>query len=122
MAVVDQALSNFWSLVNQWKNGQCAQFVLSCEKGNLTVKTSVSLGSWIPPKDANSRGRLRKVGPSRYRRRVKQAAARAATDLSHLKVTILEQVKFKSTEYRKEREKYFINKFNTLYEGLNRQP
>ena len=82
MAVVDQALANFWSLVAQWKNGQCAQFVLSCENGNLTVKTSVNLGSWTPPNDADSRGRLRKAGPRRHRRREKRAAARV--NLSYL--------------------------------------
>ena len=42
-------------------------------------------------------------------------------DLSHLMVTILEQVKSKDDIYRKEREKYLINKFNTYYKGLNKQ-
>ena len=42
--------------------------------------------------------------------------------LSDLSITILEQVKRKDTLYRKEREKYFIRKFNTFYRGLNRQP
>ena len=42
--------------------------------------------------------------------------------LSDLSITILEQVKKKDDLYRKEREKYFIRKFNTFYRGLNRQP
>ena len=42
--------------------------------------------------------------------------------LSDMKIIILEQVKIRSETYRKEREKYFINKFNTYYEGMNRQP
>ena len=42
-------------------------------------------------------------------------------NVSNMKITILEQVKFNNEAYRKQREKYFINKFNTLYEGLNRQ-
>ena len=42
-------------------------------------------------------------------------------DLSHLTVTVLEQMKNKDTLYRKEREKYFVNKFNTLYKGMNKQ-
>ena len=41
--------------------------------------------------------------------------------LSHMKFTILEQVKVNSDTYRKEREKYFINKFDTLNRGMNRQ-
>ena len=42
-------------------------------------------------------------------------------DLSKLKVTILEKVKTEDDSYRKEREKYFINKFNTFHKGLNKQ-
>ena len=42
--------------------------------------------------------------------------------LSDLNITILEQVNRKDTLYRKEREKYFIRKFNTFYKGLNHQP
>ena len=42
--------------------------------------------------------------------------------LSDLSVTILEKVKTRDDLYRKEREHYFIRKFNTFYGGLNRQP
>ena len=41
--------------------------------------------------------------------------------LSNLKVTILEKSKTGDSTYRKERERYFINKFNTLYKGMNGQ-
>ena len=41
--------------------------------------------------------------------------------LSDMKVSIIEQVKIQDTLYRKEREKYFINKFNTFYQGMNRK-
>ena len=41
--------------------------------------------------------------------------------LANLTITILEIVKNNDDEYRKQREKYFIRKFNTYYEGLNRQ-
>ena len=41
--------------------------------------------------------------------------------LNHMKFTILEQVKVNSDMYRKERERYFINKFDTYNRGLNRQ-
>ena len=44
-------------------------------------------------------------------------------DLEDLKVTILEKVKHPEEQYRKEREKYLIRKFNTFYRGLgNKTP
>ena len=41
--------------------------------------------------------------------------------LSDLKIIIIEQVKIQDSQYRKEREKYFINKFNTYHEGMNKK-
>ena len=41
--------------------------------------------------------------------------------LSNLKVTILERSRKNENIYRKERERYFINKFNTLHKGMNGQ-
>ena len=41
--------------------------------------------------------------------------------LAHLKITILEQVKVNDSEYRKEREHFFINKFNTYHAGIKKQ-
>ena len=41
--------------------------------------------------------------------------------LSDLSMTVIEQVKKNDIFYRKERERYFINKFNTLQAGMNRQ-
>ena len=43
-------------------------------------------------------------------------------NLSHMKITIIEKVKKDCEQYRKEREKYFIKKFNTFYNGLNKHP
>jgi hypothetical protein len=45
----------------------------------------------------------------------------AGHSLSDLKIIILEQVKKKEIEYRKQREKYFIRKLNTLNIGLNKK-
>ena len=42
-------------------------------------------------------------------------------NLSHLNITILEQQKNKNENYRKERERYLINLFNTYYRGMNKQ-
>ena len=41
--------------------------------------------------------------------------------LANMKITLLEKVKVNNDLYRKERETYLINKFNTHYQGLNRQ-
>ena len=41
--------------------------------------------------------------------------------LSDLTVTILEKVRSNDDLYRRERERYFMRKFNTYYKGLNRQ-
>ena len=41
--------------------------------------------------------------------------------LSDMKIIILEQVKVQDQLYRKEREHYFINKFNTYHQGMNKQ-
>ena len=41
--------------------------------------------------------------------------------LANMKVTVLEQVKNHDIAYRKEREHYFINKFNTYHKGMNKQ-
>ena len=41
--------------------------------------------------------------------------------LANMKATILEQVKYNDEQYRKIREEYLINKFNTYHKGLNRE-
>ena len=43
-------------------------------------------------------------------------------NLSHLSITIIEKRKYRQKDlYRKERERYFINMFNTHYKGMNTQ-
>ena len=39
---------------------------------------------------------------------------------ANMRFTIIEQVKQTDSLYRKEREEYHINKFNTFYHGLNK--
>ena len=41
--------------------------------------------------------------------------------LADLSITVLERVKKNDESYRKEREKYLINKLNTHYKGINRE-
>ena len=41
--------------------------------------------------------------------------------VSDLSATVLEQVKINDITYRKEREKYLLNHFNTYYRGISTQ-
>ena len=41
--------------------------------------------------------------------------------MANLKVSIEEPVKIEDENYKRERGKYFINKFNTFYDGINRE-
>ena len=41
--------------------------------------------------------------------------------LENMKFPVLEQVKYNSEPYRREKEIYHINKFNTFHKGLNRE-
>ena len=41
--------------------------------------------------------------------------------VANLKISVIEQVRYKSDLYRKEREEFYIRKFNTLNEGMNRK-
>ena len=43
-------------------------------------------------------------------------------EIYHMKFTIIEKVKFNNTQYRKEREKFHINKFDTYRHGMNERP
>ena len=42
--------------------------------------------------------------------------------IANVKVTIIEKVRKKNESYRKERETIQIRRFNTFYDGINRQP
>ena len=46
---------------------------------------------------------------------------RPGHSLADLRVAAIEHNKGRNSEYRKEREHYFIRKFDTFYNGLNRQ-
>ena len=43
-------------------------------------------------------------------------------NMHNMKFTIMEKVKSNDPIYRREREKYFIDKFNTFKNGMNRKP
>ena len=41
--------------------------------------------------------------------------------LADMSITVIEQTKNNNKQYRKERESFFIRKFNTYHKGMNRQ-
>ena len=43
-------------------------------------------------------------------------------NLNYMKATVLEQVKKDNVNYRKQREQFLINKFNTFHNGMNKMP
>ena len=103
---------------------------LSCENSNIIYMIECQKQNCKENRYIGESGRSLKYRLAEHRGYVVNQATNTATgahfnlpghSLSDLKIIILEQVKIRSVLYKKEREKYFINKFNTLYEGLNRQ-
>ena len=43
-------------------------------------------------------------------------------EIHHMKFTAIEQVKSEDPLYGREREKLFIRKFNTFFNGINKEP
>ena len=41
--------------------------------------------------------------------------------VNDLRITVIEQIKKQSDQYRKEREEYYIRKFNTYHKGMNQK-
>ena len=54
--------------------------------------------------------------PARYRN-----TTLPGNSLADLQTTVLEETKHKDDAYRKEREEYYIRKFNTFHNGLNKK-
>ena len=44
MLNLEVALSSFWQLARNWRQGEEAKLELSCEDGNLQIQLSASLG------------------------------------------------------------------------------
>ena len=42
--------------------------------------------------------------------------------IEHMKVIAIEKLKNKNTQYRKEKEKFFIQKFDSFHNGINKRP
>ena len=108
-----------WNINKQVNcNTQNIVYMIECEKENCNER-------YIGETKRNLRSRL-----ADHRGYVTSKQTDKATgehfnlpghSVANLKVSIIEQVKFNSDLYRKEREEFYIRKFNTLYEGMNRK-
>ena len=43
-------------------------------------------------------------------------------EIEHMQIIAIEKLQNKNPQYRKEKEKFFIQKFDTYYNGINRRP
>ena len=93
-------------------------YLLECQKDNCKQRYIGSTGQLLKLRLGDQRGYI-----------LNQVTSRATGahwnlpghSLADLRVTILEQCKKNSEEYRIEREKYFIRKFDTYNIGINRE-
>ena len=104
---------------------------LSCENSNIVYMIECQKSNCKQNRYIGETGRALKYRLAEHRGYIVNSLTNTATgahftspghSLSDMRILILEQVKVRSLAYRKEREKFFINKFNTYYKGMNRQP
>ena len=94
-------------------------YMISCNKHNCKEKRYIG-----------ETGRILKYRLAEHRGYVTNNVTSQATgahfnlpghSLANMNVVVLEQVKKRDQDYRKERERYLIQKFNTYNEGMNQQ-
>ena len=93
-------------------------YMISCDKENCHQKYIGETGRILKHRKADHRGYI-----------LNQVQSRATGahfnlpghSLANMKFTVIEQVKYNNEAYRKERETYHINQFNTFYQGINRE-
>ena len=108
-----------------WKfNGE-----FSCDNSNVIYLIQCDIDScrkrYIGESGREIRERILEHRGYIYHKRMNQTTGEHFNSPGHglhnMKFTILEQVKKNCILYRKEREKYFIRKFDTYYNGLNKK-
>ena len=111
---------------NEWKINQSLDceisncvYLIECKKANCNMKYIGETKRIMKFRLADHRGYISNQDETKA---TGQHFNSPGHSLSDLTITILEQVRSNDDLYRKEREKYFIRKFNTFYKGLNRQP
>ena len=93
--------------------------MIECQKENCKLKYVGESGKRLKQRLAQHRGYIENWNLS-------QATGEHFNTQGHsrdnLQITIIEKVKKSDIIYRKEREKFFIRKFNTFYKGINKMP
>ena len=92
-------------------------YMIECQKNSCNQRYIGETKRWLRNRLADHRGYVRDQTDNATGAHFSSPGH----SLADLKITVLEQVKKKDDLYRKEREKYFIQKFNTYHNGLNRQ-
>ena len=114
----------FWILAHReiwgWQEGSVTLYnciyMIQCKKENFGEKYIGQTGRIIKYRIADHRGYI-----------TNQVLATGAHlhlpghSLADMRYTILEQVRYNNESYRRERETYHINKFNSFYMGINRE-
>ena len=111
--------NKLWNINKQVNcNSMNIVYIIECEKDNCNQK-------YIGETKRNLRSRL-----AEHRGYVTNKQTDKATGehfnlpghtVANMKISVIEQVRYKSDLYRKEREEFYIRKFNTLNEGMNRK-
>ena len=111
---------------NEWKINQSLNcnisncvYLIECKKENCNMKYIGETKRILKFRLAEHRGYINNKDETKATGKHFNLPGHRLSDLN---VTILEKVKTNDDLYRKEREHYFIRKFNTFYGGLNRQP
>ena len=111
---------------NEWKINQSLDceisncvYLIECKKDNCDMKYVGETKRILKFRLADHRGYVNNKDETTATGQHFNSPGHSLSDLS---ITILEKVRSNDDLYRKEREKYFIRKFNTFYRGLNRQP
>ena len=111
---------------NEWKINQSLNceisnciYLIECKKDNCSMKYVGETRRILKFRLAEHRGYVTNQDFSTATGNHFNSPGHSLSDLT---ITVLEKVKSSDDLYRKEREKYFIRKFNTFYKGLNKQP
>ena len=108
----------------KWKIGK----QLTCETKNIVymIQCEKCMKQYIGQSERSLKERI-----SEHKGYIKNSHLEKATGahfnerghkIEHMKVCIIEKVNKSNEQYRKEREKFFIQKFNTYHDGINREP
>ena len=111
---------------NEWKINQSLDcnisncvYLIECKKERCNMKYVGETKRILKFRLADHRGYVNNLDESQATGKHFNSPGHSLSDLT---ILILEKVRSSDDMYRKEREKYFIRKFNTYYNGLNRQP